>query len=85
MRVNAKPGELRSLPLPAHLEYRSRFELGIVHVALGGYARAKIEFETALQTANAKYLKDGAVWRRLEVCCRQLGLQEEAARYARMK
>jgi len=77
--------EALNLGLPPHLEYRARFELGIVYMAFGGYARAKIEFEAALQTADAKYLKDGAVWKRLEICCRQLGLQEEAERYARMK
>jgi tetratricopeptide (TPR) repeat protein len=83
----AKPHLVESLDLglPPHLEYRARFELGIVYMALGGYARAKIEFEKALQTADAEYLKNGSVWKRLEICCRQLGLQEEAEQYARMK
>lgn len=74
-----------NLGLPPSLEFRAHDELGIVYMAIGGCARAKIEFETTLQTADANYLKDGSICKRLEICCRQLGLQAEAERYARMK
>lgn len=49
--------EALGLGLPLHLEYRARFELGIVYMALGGYARAKIEFETALQNGGCRILE----------------------------
>jgi len=83
----AKPYLLSALNLglPPNLKFRAHAELGIVYMALGGYARAKIEFETTLQTADTNYLKDSAISKRLEICCRQLGLQDEAEHYARMK
>ena len=85
--IKAKPYlvEALNLGLPPHLEYRAHFELGIVYMAQGGFARAKIEFEKTLDTADADYLKGSSICKRLEICCRQLGLQAEAKHYAQMK
>lgn len=76
--------EALNLGLPPRLEYRAHFELGIVYMAQGGFARAKIEFEKTLQTADADYLKGSSICKRLEICCRQLGLQAEAEQYSQM-
>jgi tetratricopeptide (TPR) repeat protein len=77
--------EALKLGLPLNLEYRAHNELGIVHLALGGYAQAKIEFEKTLQSADPTYLKGSEILKRLEICCRQLGLKVEAEHYARMR
>lgn len=76
--------EALNLGLPPRLEFRAHFELGIVYMAQGGFARAKIEFERTLQTADADYSKGSSICKRLEICCRQLGLQAAAEQYAQM-
>ena len=84
--AKAKPKLTEALKsgLPRHLEYRAHNALGIAYFALGGYAQAKSEFEKTATTADPEYLRDGQVWKRLEVSCRELGLDSEADSYARL-
>jgi tetratricopeptide (TPR) repeat protein len=84
--AKAKPKliEALRLGLPPQLEYRAHDALGLAYFALGGYAQAKMEFEKTLETANSAYLKGSEIWKMLEISCRQLGLKEEAERYARL-
>jgi len=71
------------LGLPASLEFRAHCELGMAHSNLRNYEQAKVEFEKCVASADQKYIEQAQIWKRLESVCRDLGLKDDADRYAR--
>jgi tetratricopeptide (TPR) repeat protein len=84
VRAEEKLIEALRLGLPKNLEYRAHCELGMVYASLGNYTQAKSEFEKSTEKADAGYIKQAQLWKRLEAVCRGLGLKDEADRYARL-
>jgi tetratricopeptide (TPR) repeat protein len=83
-RAEEKLIEALRLGLPHNLEYRAHCELGIAYYELRDYAAARRELEKSVEMADESYLKDGSIWKWLEVTCRSLGLKDEARHYANL-
>ncbi len=83
-RAEEKLTDALKLGLPNSLEYRAYCELGITYYELRDYAKAKQEFAKCAERADASYINQSQIWKWLESTCRNLGLRDEAERYARL-
>lgn len=84
VEAERKLAEALRLGLPRHLEYRAHCELAMVYFRLRDYQKAKTEFEKSTETADASYIEQAQIWKRLEATCRMLGLKAEAEHYAKL-
>jgi tetratricopeptide (TPR) repeat protein len=73
-----------TLGLPPHFEFRAHCALGEAYYMLRAYLQAKLELEKCAEAANPSYIKQANLWEWLRATCMQLGLTDEAARYAQM-
>ncbi|MHB8539560.1 MAG: tetratricopeptide repeat protein [Candidatus Acidiferrales bacterium] len=74
--------EALRLGLPEQKLVDSHFYLGVAHFRMRGYARALHEFEFCETNIGKSNLPSRGVNKWLALTCRNLGLQEEAKRYA---
>lgn len=73
-----------ALGLTGNFRFRARWALGITLCGLGDYENAKVEFERSRKTASEFDVVEGKLFQWLKYCCQQLGLEQEAAEYARL-